>query len=399
MNIPFNRPHLTGKEWENIKKAYEMGQLAGDGLFTRRCEEWLETNIGCGRALLTHSCTAALEMAALLIGIVEGDEVIMPSFAFVSTANAFVMRGATPVFVDIRLDTLNIDEVKIEAAITEKTKAIVVVHYAGVSCNMQAINALAKRYNLHVIEDAAQGIMSTYRGSYLGSIGELATISFHETKNIISGEGGALLINAEQFEARAEILREKGTDRKQFLRDLVDKYTWVDIGSSYLPGELISAFLFAQMQEAIAITEKRISIWNKYHEAFRDLEERGVICRPTVPSNCQHNAHMYYIRFGSDNLRDIFIGMLEKEGISAVFHYVPLHSSPMGQHIGRVCGNMVNTDNASKRLVRMPLWVDMSELDVATVIDVTYTAIKSLEDKYMARSMVSTDSARPSSNG
>lgn len=359
--IPFNKPYMTGKELWYISQAHAAGHLAGDGQFTKNCSAWLESRIGCRRALLTHSCTAALEMAAILANIQKGDEVIMPSYTFVSTANAFVLRGAVPVFVDIREDTLNIDETKIEAAITPRTRAIVPVHYAGVACEMDAIMDIAHRHKLLVIEDAAQGIMASYQGRPLGSIGHLAALSFHETKNIISGEGGALLINDPALLARAEIIREKGTNRSQFFRGQVDKYTWVDIGSSYLPGEIIAAFLWAQMEEADAINHRRLSIWSAYHQAFEGIAETGVCRRPLVPRDCRHNAHMYYLLLPSLDDRTRFITRLKARGIGTVFHYVPLHSAPMGQQLGRVSGSMPRTDQCSDRLVRLPLWVGVEE--------------------------------------
>lgn len=359
--LPFNKPYLTGKELGYIEQCLGNRHLSGDGTFTKKCQGLLETLVGCKKALLTHSGTAALEMAAILLDIEPGDEIILPSYTFVSTASAFVLRGGVPVFVDIRSDTLNIDETKIENAITNKTKAIVVVHYAGVSCEMDSIMSLAKKYNLFVVEDAAQGICSTYKGRSLGSIGHLGCLSFHETKNVISGEGGALLINDDRFVERAEIVREKGTNRKKFFRGQVDKYTWVDLGSSFLPGEIIAAFLCGQLEESMAITEKRLGIWNEYHNAFRKFEEDRVLQRPFVPGECQHNAHMYYILLQDERKRDGFISYLKNAGIHCVFHYVPLHSSVAGQKFGRVSGSMVNTDNLSSRLVRMPLWIDDSE--------------------------------------
>ncbi len=361
MNIPFNKPYMTGKELWYIAQAHHNGWLAGDGGFTKRCNTWLEQRTGARKALLTHSCTAALEMAAILADIQPGDEVIMPSYTFVSTANAFVLRGAVPVFVDIRPDTLNIDETLIEAAITEKTRAIVPVHYAGVGCEMDAIMDIATRHGLLVIEDAAQGIMSTYKGRPLGSIGHLAALSFHETKNIISGEGGALLVNDPELAERAEIIREKGTNRSQFFRGQVDKYTWVDIGSSYLPSELIAAFLWAQMEEADAITRRRLGIWQTYHSAFADLEQRGKVRRPQVPADCVHNAHMYQLLLPSLEKRTAFIATLKSGGISSVFHYVPLHSAPAGRLHGRVSGGMRHTLELSDRLVRLPLWVGLED--------------------------------------
>ena len=361
MAIPFNKPYMTGKELWYVSQAHANGHLAGDGIFSKRCCAWLEQRIGCRKALLTHSCTAALEMAALLADIRPGDEIIMPSYTFVSTANAFVLRGGVPVFVDIRADTLNIDETRIEAAITPRTKAIVPVHYAGVGCEMDTIMAIAARYDLLVIEDAAQGILSTYKGRPLGSIGHMAALSFHETKNIISGEGGALLVNDARFADRAEVIREKGTNRSQFFRGQVDKYTWVDLGSSYLPGELIAAFLWAQMEEADAITRRRLDLWNSYHERFAALEMCGSVRRPIVPGHCEHNAHMYYLLLPDLAARSAFIEQLKSRDIHPVFHYVPLHSSPYGATAGRSIGSMARTDSLSERLVRLPLWLGLDE--------------------------------------
>jgi dTDP-4-amino-4,6-dideoxygalactose transaminase len=311
--------------------------------------------------LLTHSCTAALDMAAMLADIQPGDEVIMPSYTFVSTANAFVLRGGIPVFVDIRPDTLNIDETLIEAAITPRTKAIVPVHYAGVACEMDGIMDIAQRHKLLVIEDAAQAVMSTYKGKPLGAIGHFGAYSFHETKNIISGEGGALLVNDGRFAERAEIIREKGTNRSQFFRGQIDKYTWVDIGSSYLPGEVIAAFLWAQMEEAQSITQKRLDLWHRYHESLAPLEAAGKLRRPIIPEGCQHNAHMYYILLESLKKRTEVIALLKQQGVNAVFHYVPLHSSPAGKKYGRTSGELPHTGNLSDRLLRLPLWVGMDE--------------------------------------
>ncbi len=361
MNIPFNKPYMTGKELWYISQAHASGHLAGDGQFTKKCNAWLEQCTGSQKALLTHSCTAALEMAAILANIQPGDEVIMPSYTFVSTANAFVLRGATPVFVDIRPDTLNIDETRIEAAITPRTKAIVPVHYAGVGCEMDTIMDISQRHNLLVIEDAAQGIMSTYKGRPLGSIGHMAALSFHETKNIISGEGGALLINDPRFVERAEMIREKGTNRSQFFRGQVDKYTWVDIGSSYLPGEIIAAFLWAQIEEADAINKRRLAIWANYHQRFANLESAGGIRRPSLPRECVHNAHMYYLLLPNLASRTAFIERLRTQGIGTVFHYVALHSSPHGRIVGRAVGDMQNTDSTGERLVRLPLWLGLED--------------------------------------
>jgi dTDP-4-amino-4,6-dideoxygalactose transaminase len=359
--IPFNRPYVTGRELDHIAEAHANGHLAGNGQFSKLCATWLEERIGSRKALLTHSCTAALEMAAILSGVGEGDEVIMPSFTFVSTANAFVLRGATPVFVDIRPDTLDLDAALIEAAITPRTRAIVAVHYAGVGCDMAAIMAIAARHDLLVIEDAAQGIMADYRGRPLGGIGHLAALSFHETKNLISGEGGALLINDPAFVDRAEIVWEKGTNRGQFFRGQVDKYTWVDVGSSYLPGEIVAAFLWAQMEEADAITARRLALWDRYHEALADLERSGRARRPIVPAECRHNAHMYYLLLADLAARSAFIERLRERGIQSVFHYVPLHTSPYGRTVGRAVGELPNTDSAAERLVRLPLWLGLEE--------------------------------------
>ena len=375
MQVPFNKPYMTGKELWYISQAHAKGHLAGDGSFTKLCAGWLEDRTGSQRALLTHSCTGALEMAAILAGFQPGDEVIMPSYTFVSTANAFVLRGAVPVFVDIRPDTLNIDETKIEAAITPRTKAIVPVHYAGVACEMDSIMDIARRNNLLVIEDAAQGVMASYKGRPLGSIGHMAAFSFHETKNIISGEGGALMINDARFVERAEIIREKGTNRSQFFRGQVDKYTWTDFGSSYLPGELISAFLWAQMEEADAITKRRMGIWNTYHRFLAQAEQAEKIRRPIVPQGCSHNAHMYYMLMPSLSKRTAFMSRLKALGVNTVFHYVPLHSSPFGVEHSRVNGDIVNTSNISERLVRLPLWLGLEEQQ-AEVIQIIVGALE-----------------------
>ena len=365
--IPFNKPYLTGRELECIADAHTRGQLAGDGHFTRQCNAWLEQNTGCLKALLTHSCTAALEMAAILAGIRPGDEVIMPSYTFVSTANAFVLRGGVPVFVDIRPDTLNIDERLIEAAITPRTKAIVPVHYAGVGCEMDTIMNIAHRHGLMVIEDAAQGLMASYHGRALGSFGDLGCLSFHETKNLISGEGGALLINNHELAERAEIIREKGTNRSQFFRGQVDKYTWVDIGSSYLPGEIIAAFLWAQLEEAHSITVRRLEIWNDYHTAFAELENVGRLRRPIVSDDCYHNAHMYYLLLQDLEDRARFIDQMKAQGVNCVFHYVPLHSAPAGIKYARVNGTMAVTEDLSERLVRLPLYHNLEDEDILKI--------------------------------
>lgn len=356
-SIPFNKPYMTGRELWYIAQAHNNGHLAGDGLFTKKCHSWLEQRTCTRKALLTHSCTAALEMAAILADIQPGDEVIMPSYTFVSTANAFVLRGGVPVFVDIRPDTLNIDENAIEEAITHRTKVIVPVHYAGVGCEMDSIMGIARRHNLLVIEDAAQGVMSTYKGRELGSIGQMGAYSFHETKNIISGEGGALLVNDDRFTARAEVIREKGTNRTQFFKGEVDKYTWVDSGSSYLPGELVAAFLLAQMEEAESITARRIQVWMYYHDQLAALEALGLFRRPIVPSECRHNAHMYYILLPDQPARTRLIAKLKARNIHSVFHYIPLHSSPMGKIAGRVSGSLKITEDIAERLLRLPIWI------------------------------------------
>ncbi|WP_434672495.1 dTDP-4-amino-4,6-dideoxygalactose transaminase [Pseudomonas sp. R1-15] len=366
--IPFNRPYMTGRELDYIAEAKLLNKLAGDGPFTRRCHQWLEEHSCSEKVLLTHSCTAALEMSALLLDIQPGDEIIMPSYTFVSTANAFVLRGGIPVFVDIRQDTLNLDERLIEAAITSRTKAIVPVHYAGVACEMDTIMEIARRYGLYVVEDAAQGVMASYKGRALGSIGDLGAYSFHETKNVISGEGGALLVNDSAMSLRAEIIREKGTDRSRFFRGEVDKYTWQEVGSSYLPGELTAAFLWAQLDEADSITQKRISIWNRYHQSLEQLEMTGAIRRPTIPTNCTHNAHMYYVLLTPDADRQRVLDKLKFDNVISVFHYVPLHSSPAGLRYGRTHGEMANTDVLSERLIRLPLWVGLTEEQQASIV-------------------------------
>ena len=374
--IPFNLPFMTGSELAFIKQAYANHHLSGDGEFTKKCHDWLQGQTGARRALLTHSCTAALEMAAILADIGPGDEVIMPSFTFVSTANAFVLRGGVPVFVDIRPDTLNIDESLIEAAITPRCKAIAVVHYAGVACEMDLIMDIARRHGLLVIEDAAQGVMATYKNRALGSIGHLAAFSFHETKNVISGEGGALLINDERFEQRAEIIREKGTNRSRFFRGQVDKYTWVDIGSSYLPGEVTAAFLWAQLGEAKTITERRLAIWQYYHEALEPMERSGILRRPILPDGCVHNAHMYFVLLADGIDRQAVLAAFNRHEIYPVFHYVPLHSSPAGLRYGRTHGELALTTKLSERLVRLPLWVGLKSGEQDEVLEVLGEAIQ-----------------------
>jgi dTDP-4-amino-4,6-dideoxygalactose transaminase len=368
--IPFNWPHMTGKELYYIAEAHFKGRLAGDGPYTKLCHGWLESRTGSSKALLTHSCTGALEMAALLLDIQPGDEIIMPSYTFVSTANAFVLRGGVPVFVDIRPDTLNLDERLIEAAITPRTRAIVPVHYAGVACEMDAIMAIAKRHGLKVVEDAAQGVMAQYKGRALGSIGDLGAYSFHETKNVISGEGGALLVNDPDLALRAEIIREKGTDRSRFFRGEVDKYTWQDVGSSFLPGELIAAFLWAQLEEADQITRERLVSWQRYHALLESLESEGILRRPVVPEDCRHNAHMYYVLLAPGIARQKLLDEFKRNDIWAVFHYLPLHSSPAGKRYGRVHGTLNVTNTHAERLVRLPLWVGLTEQQQQRIVDV-----------------------------
>ena len=374
--IPFNRPYATGKELGYLAEAQGNSHLSGDGAFTKRCHQWIEQRTGCAKALLTHSCTSALDMAALLLNLKSGDEVIMPSYTFVSTANAFVLRGAVPVFVDIREDTLNLDEKLIEAAITPRTRAISPVHYAGVSCEMDAIVVIARRYNLAIVEDAAQGVMASYKGRALGAIGEFGAFSFHETKNVISGEGGALLVNDPAMVSRAEIIREKGTDRERFFRGEVDKYTWQDLGSSFLPSEIIAAYLWAQLEEAERITSERLAIWQRYHAMLEPLEQSGLLRRPVVPADCQHNGHMYYVLLAPGIDRQTVLRELKSNGIHSVFHYVPLHSSPAGQRFGRAHGDLSLTTSLSERLIRLPMWVGLSEAQQQRVCDVLGTMLK-----------------------
>lgn len=366
--IPFNRPFLTGREAENLETALSNRKLSGDGPFTKQCSEWLEQSTGTARALLTHSCTAALEMAAILCDVGPGDEVIMPSYTFVSTANAFVLRGATPVFVDVRPDTLNIDETLIEAAITPKTKAIAVVHYAGVACEMDTIMAIARAHDLMVVEDAAQGISATYKGKALGTIGDVGCLSFHETKNVIAGEGGALLVNNPALVERAEIIREKGTDRSRFIRGQIDKYTWQDAGSSYLPSELIAAFLLPQLQDSESINRSRLAIWNRYRDGLTPLADAGHVGIAVIPDGLEHNAHMFYLIAKSIDERAALIAHLRDNDISALFHYIPLHSAPAGERFGRVSGSMAVTDDLAARLVRLPLFPELGD-DQQVVID------------------------------
>jgi dTDP-4-amino-4,6-dideoxygalactose transaminase len=367
--IPFNRPAVTGAEERYIREAIENQKLAGGGEFTKKCCRLLEEQFGCRKAFLTTSCTDALEMSAILADIKPGDEVIMPSYTFVSTANAFVLRGAKIVFVDIRPDTMNIDETLIEPAITDKTKAIVAVHYAGVSCEMNVINSIAKKHNLLVIEDAAQGMMSTYEGHALGTIGNLGTYSFHETKNYTSGEGGALLVNDDRFVERAEVIREKGTNRSQFFRGQVDKYTWVDIGSSFLASELSAAYLYAQLERLEEINNDRLNSWNHYAERLKPLAGVGQIQLPYVPEQCRHNAHMFYIKAKNLEERTQLIEFLKERGIMAVFHYVPLHTSPAGKQFGCFHGEDCHTTKESERLVRLPMYFGIKESDIDVITE------------------------------
>lgn len=356
--IVFNKPYSSISEIDNIINSIKSGKISGDGTYTKLCNEWFLEHIN-RKILLTHSCTSALEMMALLLDLKKGDEVIMPSYTFVSTANAFVLRGAKPVFVDIHPDTLNINENLVEKAITSKTKAIVAVHYAGVACEMDKLKEIAKKHKLYLLEDAAQAFGSSYKNQPLGTIGDLGTYSFHETKNIISGEGGCLIINNKDFEERAEIIREKGTNRSKFFRGEIDKYTWIDLGSSYLPSDMIAAFLYAQLENIKAINNQRAEIWNKYHRFFEKYELKNIIKRPAIPANCKHNSHMYYILFNDLSTRTKFIKHLKENGIYTVFHYIPLHSSPAGIKFGRFVGNMSVTNKTSDTLVRLPLYYEL----------------------------------------
>ncbi len=368
--ILFNKPPIIGTELNYIQEAMQTGKLCGDGQFTQRCEKWMEKHFQCLKALLTPSCTASLEMATILLNIKPGDEVIMPSFTFVSTANAFVLRGATIVFIDIRPDTMNIDENKIEAAITDKTRAIVLVHYAGVACEMDAIIGLAKKYHLYLVEDAAQGVMSTYKGKALGTIGHIGCYSFHETKNYSSGgEGGAILINESSLIKRAEIVREKGTNRSQFFRGQVDKYTWQDIGSSYLMSELQAAYLWAQLEQANKINQSRLALWKKYYEALKPFAEIGKLELAVIPVDLEHNAHTFYLKLKDIKQRTAFNKHMQAANILSVFHYVPLHSSPAGYKFGRFHGNDYYTTKESVRLVRLPIFYNLTDEEQQQVIN------------------------------
>lgn len=371
-SIPFNIPPITGRELSLLQEAIARRELSGDGHFTKQCEAWLVQRLGAKRALLTHSCTAALEMAAILGDLAPGDEVIMPSFTFVSTANAVALRGAVPVFVDIRPDTLNLDESLVEEAITPRTRAIFVVHYAGVCAEMDALREIAAAHDLLLVEDAAQALLSTYRGRLAGTLGDLACFSFHASKNIVSGEGGVLVTNKAELAARAEIIREKGTNRARFMLGLVDKYSWVDVGSSYIPSELVAAFLRAQLDEADAITARRRRIWDLYHAHFAALDAQNIgIRRPIVPAHCEHNGHLYYLLLPDPRSRDALIAALRERGIGAPFHYIPLHSSAAGQRFGRAVGPLSHTDDVSQRMIRLPLWDGIGD-DHKRVVDCVY---------------------------
>ena len=371
--INFNVPPFVGKEIEFIQDAINNEKICGDGKYTKLCSNLMEKSFNCKKVLLTTSCTTSTELSALLCNIQEGDEVIMPSFTFVSTANPFVLRGAKIVFVDIRPDTMNMDENLIEAAITDKTKVIVPVHYAGVSCEMDKIMDIAKKYKLYVIEDAAQGVMSTYNDQYLGTIGHFGCYSFHETKNYSMGEGGALLINDDKYIERAEIIREKGTNRTKFLRGQIDKYTWIDLGSSILPSDMLAAYLYAQLEEKEKINNDRLNSWNFYYDNLELLYKKGVLALPTVPSNCTHNAHMFYIKVKNLEERTKLIKYLSTNEILAVFHYIPLHSAPAGKKFGRFHGKDVHTTKESERLLRLPLYYGMKLETLEKVVNTIYS--------------------------
>lgn len=372
-SIPFTRVNVSGREIDYIREAIDSSRLGGDGPFSKRCESWLEKTTGSARALLTHSCTAALEMAAILADVQPGDEVILPSFTFVSTANAFVLRGAIPVFVDVEPDTLNVDPEQVRNAVTPRTRAIVAMHYAGIACDMDALLEIGRSAGAMIIEDAAQALLADWNGRPLGSIGAMGALSFHETKNVTSGEGGCLLINDPALIERAEIVREKGTNRSRFHRGEVDKYTWVDLGSSYLPSELTAAFLLAQLEQSAAITAARRRVWTWYHEALEPLESDGLLTRPRTGAG---NAHIYSVILPSLEKRTALIDALKRERIGAVFHYVPLHSSPAGRRFGRTSGSLSVTEDLSDRLLRLPLWADMTRADVERVVSSMRAALR-----------------------
>lgn len=374
--ISFNKPPYVGEEIKYIEEAVKAQKICGDGQFTKKCNKWFEDKTGAAKVLLTTSCTHATELAALLLDIQPGDEVIMPAYTFVSTADAFVLRGATAVFVDINPKTMNIDENLIEDAITEKTKAIVPVHYAGVSCEMDKIMEIAKKHNLYVVEDAAQGVMSTYKGKALGTIGDYGCYSFHETKNYSMGEGGALLIRDGKNAELAEIIREKGTNRSKFFRGQIDKYTWVEAGSSYLPSDMNAAYLWAQLQKADEINENRLQSWNRYYEGLKGLEEAGKIELPYIPEYCEHNAHMFYIKAKDLEERSALISYLKENGVTAVFHYIPLHTAPAGKEYGRFHGEDKYTTKESERIIRLPMYYELDEQDAKKVMDLIHTFYK-----------------------
>ena len=378
--IPFNQPAVVGTEEKYIAEALKSRMLCGDGPFHQKCHQWFETNLPCKKAFLTTSCTHALEMTAILINIQPGDEVIMPSYTFVSTANAFVMMGAKIVFVDIRPDTMNIDEKLIEDAITSKTKAIVPVHYGGVACEMDTIMEISKHHSLYVIEDAAQGMMATYKGRALGTIGHLGTFSFHETKNYTCGEGGLLIINDEQFIERAEIIREKGTNRTQFFRGVVDKYSWVDLGSSYLPSELNAAYLWGQLEYAEDINTDRLASWNRYYEGLTELQNKGFIELPVIPDECTHNAHMFYLKVSDLETRTKLLEYLKENGIYAVFHYVPLHSAPAGLKFSVFSGKDKFTTKESERLIRLPMYYGLEKINIEKIFHVLFSYFRETND-------------------
>lgn len=374
--IPFNQPAVVGGELRHITRAVQSGWIGGDGFFTRKCNEWLEKTLKARKVLLTNSCTAALEMTAMLCDLKSGDEVLLPSFTFVSTATAFVLRGARLVFVDIRGDTLNIDETLIEASLTKRTKAIVPVHYAGIGCEMKKIKSIANQQRLFVIEDAAQGVMASYAGKSLGTLGDFGAYSFHETKNYTCGEGGALAINNPKYIKRAEVIIEKGTNRKEFYRGLVDKYTWVDIGSSYLPSDIAAAFLYGQLQKAKTITQRRLSIWERYYQGLLPLRNQGLIALPSVPHDCQHNGHMFYILLNSGLDCHRLAGYLKRHGVVSSFHYVPLHQSPMARRLGIHQRRLPMTESVASRLLRLPLFYGLKSADQEMVIDLIYQWFK-----------------------
>lgn len=371
--IPFNKPYICGREQAYIQESFASGHLSGNGKFTERCHQWLESNLNAKKCFLTHSGTAALEMSAILADIQPGDEVILPSFTFVTTATAFVLRGAIPVFVDVRPDTLNIDVELIRRAVTPQTKAIVPVHYAGISCDMDAILEIADAHNLLVIEDAAHALLSTHDGKPVGSRGNFSAFSFHETKNVIAGEGGALAINDDRYVKRAQIVWEKGTNRQEFFLGETDKYTWKDIGSSFPPSELTAAFLWAQLEEAASITRRRVEIWEQYYEGFAELEKRGFVTRPLRPENCTLNGHIFHLLIADKQMRNSLLSELKSAGVHAVFHYIPLHSSTAGLKYGRSHGAMNHTDDVSARIVRLPIWADLSDHMIERVIQAVYS--------------------------